>query len=714
MKYLLLICALFSFTFNQAQDLREHIPYNATFVGSIDGSKILESVTISELDNSKLGKEMLKAFSKESGQELSSIEDIGINTNATTYFYFEKNDSLSYTVLLVPLKEPQFLEQAFIHDKAKIMQNNNYKYVQADNNSYVAWDNNKMVFVIGYSNDEYFTDYDFSTIETELKEVSEESAEGQVSEVEEVMEATEQPEQELTYDDLPYLYNYSLHLYASNYYYFSEDLKQAAKNNNSDFLEQLEEQVEQLKGYIAEIDSISNPDPENLDNFISNRAYFLKQAALSFEDPSDREYAQKLIDEATYYSDSFKVYESPYNYDDTSYLDHYDEKRVLESKWTAYMLHKTMVPAQKSIMKNKQYTAQFDSKAVINIWNSHLGNTMSEIYSGMYNALQGYPKSLDEMMGGYGEFSANLYLEGPEARISVDMELSDEFADIYQRMGNQKINSNFFKYLNEDKLLGYMSYNVNFKNTLEEYPRLLAKTYGPLMEGKMQDEIAIGADLFSLLLDEEAVAKLIKGDALLAFTGINEKEVTYTDYEYDEDYNYTAVEKTKTEKLPDFILMASTEEMSLTKNIIAYLVKKQLVEAENGYYKIKDKKSELPLEVYFAIKNDIFFLTTSASDISDIINDRYTAKLSGKHKKVIKQGNFSAFFNGKRFGEAFPVETNMPNKKIAEYAVKNASDFYLKSSKIKNKTMHGELIMEVPANHKSTISYLLDFIEHID
>ncbi|GAA0893216.1 hypothetical protein GCM10009122_28950 [Fulvivirga kasyanovii] len=710
MKYFLLICAFISFSVIQAQDLRDHIPANASFVGSIDGSKLLESVTISELDDSKLGKEMLKAFSKKTEQELSSIEDIGINTKAITYFYFEQNDSLSYTVMLAPLKQSQFLEQVY-KDK-EIKQKGNYKYTKIDNSAYAAWDNNKMVFVLGNYNAAYFVDYDFSSIQAELAENAEVVEATEEEATVETVEATEEPTQEFTYDDLPYLYNYSLHLYASNYYYFSEDLKVAAQNNNPDILEQLQTQVDQLKDYVAEVDSISNPDPENLDSFISNRVYFLKQAVSNFKEQKDRDRALKLIEDATYSSKSFKIYESQYDYSPVTILDYYEEKKVLGSRWTEYALHHAMLPAPKSILSNKQYKAQFDSKAVINVWNDHFGNTMSQIYSGMYTAFKGYPKSVDEMMGGYGELSANLYLEGQQARISMDMGLSGDFADIYERMGDQKINSKFFKYLNEDKFLGYISYNVNIKNTLEEYPKLMTSTYGPLLEGKMQDEIAIGVDLFSLLLDEEAVAELIKGDAILAFTGINEKEITYTDYEYDEDYNYTAVEKTKKEKLPDFVFMASTKEIDLTNKLINYLVKKEMAVAENGYYKILHKERDLPLDLYFAIKNDIFFLSTSAQDMGDIVNDRYTAKLSGKHKKMIKQGNFSAFFNGKKFGKDFPLDTNLPNMEFVKYALENASDFYLKSSKIKNKKMHSELVMKVPANHKNTISYFLNFIEH--
>ncbi|MCB0460569.1 MAG: hypothetical protein KDC74_11225, partial [Flavobacteriaceae bacterium] len=63
MKKLFFFLVLLTVSYNYAQDLRKYIPNDAVFVGSINGKNILESVTINELDNSKIGKQILQKVS---------------------------------------------------------------------------------------------------------------------------------------------------------------------------------------------------------------------------------------------------------------------------------------------------------------------------------------------------------------------------------------------------------------------------------------------------------------------------------------------------------------------------------------------------------------------------------------------------------------------------------------------------------------------------
>jgi hypothetical protein len=259
-----------------------------------------------------------------------------------------------------------------------------------------------------------------------------------------------------------------------------------------------------------------------------------------------------------------------------------------------------------------------------------------------------------------------------------------------------------------------MTYNINTRNFLKEYPGMFAKIYSPYYGAAYTDEMDLGMAFFSLVLDEEAVSKLINGDVYFGLTGINEKEVTYFDYEYDADYNYKEVEKTKMETLPEFMVMATTKDEEFTNRLISYLNKKSLIEPENGYYKILDATNSIPLDLYFVIKNNIFFLSTSNSEISAVVSDKFKGKLSGKHKKMMKGGNFSAFFNGSKFGKEFPFEDDITNVNGTRFAIENASDFYLKSSRIKRQKMHTELVMNIPANHKNLINYMMSFIEHMN
>lgn len=733
MKYLLMICASFIFYIGQAQDLRQFIPDDAIFVGSINSSNILESVTIAQLDNSKLGKKILDEASDKVGFKIASFNDFGVDTNVNSYFYFASNDSLGYTTLIAPLKNAQFFDHYSEAQDNEVVSKGNFKYLKLSGSQFLAWDNQKLLVIEGNYIDSYFTDYDFSAIEAELAEKG--SPEDEYYGTEPILEVPEdagyddagvmhppvmpaddyqqEAAEEITRDYIPYLYNYQLQLYADSFYEFCESIKEAAKNNDKAAIEDLKYQVEQLQDLASRVDSIAEPDPAALDNYIENKTYYAKIAVEQLKDAAVREQVQTLIDSATFTSADFKIYEYSYDYGYGDYKDYYAEKYALEQKWTENILQVVMAPAGNSILNNKKYLAQYDSKAVVNVWNSNLGGTLSDFYGGISSAIIGYNNSSYDFVDGYGEFSTNLYLEGTKTRIGVDITLSEEFAKKFERMGKQKLNKKFFKYINEDQLLGYMTYKINTKNFLEEYPSILAKTYAPLYGAHYKEEMELGMEFFSLVLDEEAVSKLVNGDVYFGLSGISEKEVTYFDYEYDEDYNYQEIEKTKMEKLPEFILMATTKEESFTNKLVDYLSKKEIVVRENGYYKILDKSSDIPLDLYFVIKNDIFFLTTSSAEISAIVNDSFKSKLSGSHKKMMQAGNFSAFFNGTKFGQEFPFdEGDIPNMKAMRFAAENASDFYLKSSRIKNRKMHTELIMEIPANQKNLINYMMSFVEH--
>ncbi len=744
MKYLLFISALFVFSAGSGQDLRQFVPSDAIFVGSINGSNILETVTISELDQSKLGRKLLQESSDKLGFQIASLNDLGINTSAHTYFYYAANDSLTYTTFVAPLKNSLFLDHLAAKEGNEVKDNGKFKYMRLSGGNYLAWDNQKILKIEGRFNYAYFNEYDFSAIEAEVAANPEEfeglyeklsfetveeynSADGDddVSEQsydydEEVVEMQAPPAsgpgEEITRDYVPYLYNYQLQLYADRFYQFCENVKTAAENNDQTAIKNLQYEVEALQDLAANVDSITHPDPQNLDDFVENKTYYAKIAVEQVKDNKAKENLLAVLDDATFKSDAFIVYEDQYDaYDYGDYKDYYIEKLVLEDRWTENMLETVMASSANSISANQQYLAQYDSKAAINVWNSNLGSTLASFYSGISTAaavlgtnLPGY-----DFFYGYGEFSSNLYLEGTRTRIGADITLSEDFAKKFGRMGKQKINKKFFKYINEDNLMGYMTYKINSKSFLEEYPSILAQTYSPLWGGPYNEDMKLGMAIFSLVLDEEAVSKLITGDVYFGLSGINDKEVTYFDYEYDEDYNYTEVEKTKMEKLPEFIVMATTKDKDFTSKLITYLTNKALIEPQNGYYKILDPYNDIPLDLYFVIKNDIFFLTTSSTEISAIVADNFKAKLSGKHKKMMKAGNFSAFFNGTKLGQQFPYnETNLPNDNLTKFAMENASDFYLKSSKVKNRKIHTELIMQIPDHQKNLINYIMSFVEH--
>ena len=149
--------------------------------------------------------------------------------------------------------------------------------------------------------------------------------------------------------------------------------------------------------------------------------------------------------------------------------------------------------------------------------------------------------NLDELYKGM-TVTARLNFEQDEAVMGIDYTMSDKLAKAYKPMYEGKFNKNFINYINEDKLLGYMSVNLSTAGILEAYPALVETMFDATKqksENKKAATIAAASSsvtrLFSLLIDEEGAAKILRGDMLLLLTDLREKEVTYADYEYDEN-----------------------------------------------------------------------------------------------------------------------------------------------------------------------------------
>mgnify|MGYP000421526150 FL=1 len=77
--------------------------------------------------------------------------------------------------------------------------------------------------------------------------------------------------------------------------------------------------------------------------------------------------------------------------------------------------------------------------------------------------------------------------------------MSDEMAESYKKMTSNKLNKKFLKYINEERMIGYMSYSISTKAALDEYPKLMKNLYSSMPS--YGEEAGLAIDLFSLLLD---------------------------------------------------------------------------------------------------------------------------------------------------------------------------------------------------------------------
>jgi hypothetical protein len=361
-----------------------------------------------------------------------------------------------------------------------------------------------------------------------------------------------------------------------------------------------------------------------------------------------------------------------------------------------------------SIATNRSYLNSVDEKAAASVWISSIGDLYSNIMP-FYNS----PLYKGNVMDIYKSLTARLYMEEKQLRIVTNIEMLAEQAESYSKIYGRKLNKKMFQYINSDSAIGYVAFSIDTKAYLEELPKIMESTYKGYGLNSANEEIGLAAEFIALLLDEEAVSRVVKGDGMLVFNGVYQQEVTYTDYAYDENFNKTEVEKIKMETLPKFLLMFSSEDEKFLSKVINYGIKKKAVEADGVFYKIKIPNN--PVGFYFVQKNGVFFLTNAKEDITAICTDNFKANISKEQKKTLRNHNFYTYISPKKIAS----QISLNNIEVVEEftktinALEKCGDVYMWANPIKNNVMSAEMIMEVPAGNQNSLKYLFSIIDKI-
>lgn len=365
-----------------------------------------------------------------------------------------------------------------------------------------------------------------------------------------------------------------------------------------------------------------------------------------------------------------------------------------------------------SILDNEGYQRSTDKNAVGALYVANV----QRIYGGFLESF--YPKRMGSLVQGYGSMNAKLYLDRNEARMTSELELDGVHADDWRRVYDHRINPAFLNYINTDRVVGFMGYSFDTKSYLELFPKMMEQTYGGFLGldgNKYNQELSLGADLVSLLLDEEAVAQVVKGDALLLFNGVSTKKVTYKSYEYNNDnYESKEVTRTKMESLPDFLLMISSDDTRLICKLLKYGVDKDQMTEQDGIYSVREGALKTPLATHFMIKDGIIFIGTSRSDLYEIRNGSYEAHIGKAQKKLLMDNNLSMYFNPANLRDKIPQKTFGSMKTWNQFNtfLGSTGPMYARSG-INGNHFTGEVVAEIPEGHENALKYFFSLIDDI-
>jgi hypothetical protein len=671
MKKILIAISLFlSFNLAKAQDLVKKIPSNAFTVATIKGDNIFKLMFVKDFNESFVGKKLLTETSKSLDKSFTSIEDFGINLEKNMYYFNQLSDSITYNCFLIPIKDATKFESLINSKENKFKKEGEIRtMILPDSTSIIKWNNNMLYFVTGSIRGSFFADsaksarYGIKDIRFQSDDVV--VVDSTAVAVDSTYVTTAEPMVE--------------EVVAPSVTKTKAQKKSSTKKNTKKPIGKKKKTTKKKVPF--------KPQYQHNDDVIATAV------DASIDTASAMTPVHGIVDE------QYDTYQQERAEQDA-------KKKRLAFVWMTAQADQIFNGTYESIENNKSYTASLDNKAIAELWVSSL----QDVYNSIAPEFGTYGKA--GLMKGYGALNAKLFMDDKSFRISTGLELAQEQADAYKKIMNRKLNKNFLKYVNSEKAIGFMSYSIDTKAYLEEFPKLLKQTYGSFLGAKMDDEIDLGADLFSLLLDEEAVSKVIKGDALFVINGLNTKDVTYTTYEYDDDYKQKEVTKTKKETLPDFLFMFSSEDHRLINKLIKYGINKNFVSVNNNIYKIEEKKS--PIDIYFMIKDGIVFFGNSLTELQGISNNQYGNKISKLHKDLLSKNNFSFLFNAKNLVGKVP-DSEIGGEETAKKfnsTLEKMGNVYMKSNPIKGRLVSADISAEIPNGHENALKYLFSLIEN--
>ncbi len=366
-----------------------------------------------------------------------------------------------------------------------------------------------------------------------------------------------------------------------------------------------------------------------------------------------------------------------------------------------------------SVLNNSRYLKNYDATAAASIWVDKPMDFYTSMVPG-YLLYKTNPLDVAFKMNeesGYESFAASLLLDNRRLTMHTQMELSPAMAAMQEKILSRKLNKRFFKYIDTDSMLGYMSWALDTKAYLEQIPQLLERTYGSMGVGVGRDEASLAAEFISLLIDEEAIANMIKGDAMVVFDGVYQQQVNYTDYTYDENFKATPKDTTRTETLPRFLMMMSSEENNLTRKLVKYGIKKEVVKPSGAFYEIEIPKS--PVRLFFMNKDGIFFLTNSISNIEQISTGTFRASISKKEKKTLSSHPFSMYINPKNISGKIAQTDLGATESLAEMinTFNKMGEVRLQANALKNNMYSADLWMDVPAGNSNAVTYFFSLFD---
>ncbi|MFD2744144.1 MULTISPECIES: hypothetical protein [Sphingobacterium] len=640
----------------QAQDLIHKVPAEANVLVTINTKAVFKHLDIADVDAffQKVG--ILDSISTASSGSTNWMQDSGIDYDSKAYFYMQSTDSVQFFGSLIPLMDAYNFEKVVGANRTIETVNGLKSIYNRDRTIRLSWDDNT-AYVLGAN----FVEYYF-----------------EMPEIRERYGLPEPVNQDFTYD------------YPAEYDDYVYEVVTPADSVYTEYDDWV-------------TDTVKVADDWNMEAELSDTSNIeFVPAPPIWSDAYDEVDSILAQDE---YADDYYLNYRLYTASRDSMI------HILMNQWIDIRMEGIISGKLDSYAKQYKIGKMADD-VIADLRLQDFGALYQSYLPAhlLYSAI-GMGR-MPKMNYGVEMVSGQLVVQGKKLLIRGDASLDKEMSRYLKAIYSKKMNRKFLPHLNGD-ILGFMSFKMDTESYIKYMPQIFQRYYGPMV-GKYDKYVDIVALFFDIILDEKAIAKVFKGDNLLVLHGITPVEVSYTDYVYDEDYNYEEVEKTKIEQAPDFLWMFSSDDTRIFENLLEAGESELKVDNVDGVYNLPQSYGSA-LQLHLLIKDGIVYVGTNQAKLQEIKMNKFRQKGHKAYMNIANKDAFSVVFNTKRAPELFdrmgiPVAQSMRStiEELGQYG-----DFVLRSSGVKRNKISAELSVDFPDRKGNALAFLFGLMSEL-
>lgn len=656
------------------QDLLSKVPANSKMVVAFNGKGFLKHADVNQVSGifQKMG--LFKEIGK-NNEQIQNIEDFGIDLHGKSYIHMDVNEKVTFLGGLIPLKSKSQFEAMLPKEKKIEVVNGLNSIFSSDRTLRISWDDHTIYMLGGIAVDSYFG----------RPEVSEELGLKAYPEYSYADDAAT----EITLDD-----EWMIDSTSTAEEAIAEAEAAAAAAMTSEEEAALEAaaaaaaaqaEIEEEEGVVI-IPPAGVPPPSNSDTIGVEDEFASVDSVLARDEYQDDYYAQYA--QVSHYNDSVK--------------------NVVVAQEVSQKLGTIITSNGKGFRSNA--LARMKDNELMRIEAVKLDSMMHYLYpKEIIGVTMGFTPSFDY---GYEAMSGVVAVDGHTMKFSGHIQTDKETTKIYKDIYGRKLNPRFYNFVDENAL-GFISMNVSTEAYLKHSPRLISKMYGT-GESKVNQMIDLYATLFDVIIDEQAIGKVFKGDNLLVLNGVTQKEVEYIDYEYDEDYNATEVTKTKKATIPDYLWAFSSDDTRVFEKLLKFAETQTAARLDDGIYHILETK-EPEITPYVLMGDGMVILSNNLEKLEEIKANRFRGKSASHYTAMLKKNKFAFLLNAKRI-PGMVEELDIPIHKSVDEELKafaKYGDVYMISKGMKGNKFEFEGGVEFPKEGKNALDFMLKSLDNV-